>query len=238
MDPAVQTVVEAIHASPGLAVIAVTGAGGQALAWILGVPGASRTVLEAVVPYGARSMAQFLGHEPSQSVSPQTAREMARSAYARALDLRQGQEPVLGVACTATIATDRPKRGQHRCCIATWDERGGTTYTLVLAKGQRDRPGEEEVVSRLVLRALAEASGIQTDLSPGLLDSESLEVQHTLSPAERLDPLQRLLGPGRSRTQWWGVRLRVGPPRRQHVRGRPGAGRHSVGLLQSPPPRT
>ena len=127
MDPAIRTLVEAIHASPRLAVIAVTGAGGQALAWILGVPGASRTVLEALVPYGAKSMAQFLGHEPSQSVSPETAREMARAAYAKALDLRQRQEPVVGVACTATIATDRPKRGQHRCCIATWDDTGAPT---------------------------------------------------------------------------------------------------------------
>ena len=193
MDPAIRNLVEAIHTSPRLAVIAVTGAGGQALAWILGVPGASRTILEALVPYGAKSMAQFLGHEPSQSVSPETAREMARAAYARALNLRQGQEPVVGVACTATIATDRPKRGQHRCCIATWDDTGGTDYSLVLAKGHRDRPGEEEVVSRLVLRALAEACGVELDLPLGLVDSESLQVHHTPPPAERPDPLQSLL---------------------------------------------
>ena len=193
MDPAIQALVEAIHSTPRLAVIAVTGAGGQALAWILGVPGASRTVLEAIVPYGARSMAHLLGHEPSQSVSPETARQMARAAYSRAIDLREGQEPVVGIACTATIATDRPKRGQHRCCIAAWDDAGGATYSLVLAKGHRDRPGEEEVVSRLVLRALAGACGLQPDLPLGLLDSESLQVQHSPSPAEGPDPLQRLL---------------------------------------------
>ncbi len=195
MDSKVHHLVERIHASPKLAVIAVAGAGGQALAWLLGVPGASRTVLEAIVPYGRQSMVEFLGHEPAQFVSPETAREMAESAYRRALRLREAQEPVVGLACTATIATDRPKRGEHRCCIATWDDAGVTTYNLKLAKGQRDRPGEEDVVSRLILRALAEACGIEFKLPLGAVDTEQLEVQRT-AHANRQSPkdlLQRLL---------------------------------------------
>ena len=184
--------VEHIHASPKLAVIAVAGAGGQALSWILGVPGASKTVLEAIVPYGRLSMIEFLGHEPEQYVSPDTAREMARSAYRKALDLREAQEPVLGLACTATIATDRPKRGEHRCCIAAWDDDGVVTYSLVLDKGRRDRPGEEDVVSRIVLCALAQANGIEPDLSPGLLETERLEIEAAGHP----NPLQLLLDGG------------------------------------------
>ena len=180
-----------IHSSPKMAVIAVSGAGAEALAWLLGVPGASRTVLEAIVPYGQRSMAEFLEHAPAgQYVSPETAREMAESAYRKALRLRErGDQPVVGLACTATIATDRPKRGDHRCCIAMWDNGGVTTYNLKLAKGRRDRPGEEDVVSRIVLRALAEAFGIGTALPLGLLDTERLDVQRT----ERANPLQGLL---------------------------------------------
>ncbi len=187
----IKHLVERIHDSPKMAVIAVSGAGAEALAWLLGVPGASRTVLEAVVPYSHRSMAEFLGHEPAgQYVSQETVQEMAESAYNKALRLRErGDEPVVGLACTATIATDRPKRGDHRCCIATWDYEGVTTYNLVLAKGSRDRPGEEDVVSRIVLRALAEAFGIETTLPLGLLDTERLDVQRT----EHYNPLQRLL---------------------------------------------
>ena len=187
----IEHLVAQIHSSPEMAVIAVSGSGAEALAWLLGVPGASRTVLEAIVPYGQRSMAEFLGHEPTgQYVSPATAQEMAESAYGKALRLRErGDEPVVGLACTATIATDRPKRGDHRCCIATWDNGGVTTYNLKLAKGLRDRPGEEDVVSRIVLRALAEACGIETALPLGLLDTERLDVQHT----ECANPLQRLL---------------------------------------------
>ena len=175
----VKHLVARIHDSPKMAVIAVSGAGAEALAWLLGVPGASRTVLEAIVPYGQRSMSEFLGHEPAgQYVSSDTAREMAESAYGKALRLRErGDESVVGLACTATIATDRPKRGDHRCCIATCDGEVATTYNLVLSKGSRDRPGEEDVVSRIVLSALAEAFDIETTLSLGLLDTEELDVQ-------------------------------------------------------------
>ena len=46
-----------IHASPVMAVVIVTGGGAQALADLLAVPGASRTLLEALVPYSEKSLA-------------------------------------------------------------------------------------------------------------------------------------------------------------------------------------
>ena len=122
-----QDLVQKIHDSPPQAVLAVSGAGSQAVAWLLGVAGASRTILEVVVPYGSLSMIDFIGHEPSQYVSVETATDMARAAYNRAVRLRESTVPVVGLGCTATIATDRPKRGEHRCCIATWDETGAAT---------------------------------------------------------------------------------------------------------------
>ncbi len=178
-----------IHSKPNRAVVATAGAGAHALAWLLGVSGASRTVLEAVVPYGPESMARFLGHKPACHVSLRTAKEMAEAAYIRALSLRDGQGPVVGLGCTATIATTRPKRGEHRCSVSTWDEDGTTTYDLKLAKGGRSRGGEEEVVSRLILRALAESSGVGLELALGLLDGEDLKVQHD----DRGQPLRHLL---------------------------------------------
>ena len=173
----IEGVIERIHASPKLAVVAVAGSGSRAISWLLGVAGASQTLLEVVMPYGQRSMVDFLGREPAQSVSPQTARDMARAAYRRALRLRQGNSPVVGLASTATIATDRPKRGDHRCCVAAWDDAGVVTYNLRLAKGQRGRDGEEEVVSRLVVHALASACGVEPDLPLELLEAERLDVR-------------------------------------------------------------
>ena len=60
----ITALVQQIHDGPEKAVFAVSGAGTNAVAWLLGVPGASRTVLEVLVPYARLSMAGFLGHEP------------------------------------------------------------------------------------------------------------------------------------------------------------------------------
>jgi hypothetical protein len=155
----------------------------------MGVAGASRTVLEVVVPYASQSMIDFVGHTPDQYVSLETARVMARAAYRRALHLREGSPPVLGLACTATIATDRPKRGEHRCYIVTWDESGAAAYSLRLAKGHRDRAGEEMLVSMLVLQALAAACGVQAELELGLMAEDELIIQRD----EHQDPISRLL---------------------------------------------
>ena len=181
--------VQKIHDSPPQAVLAVAGAGSEAVAWLLGVAGASRTLLEVVVPYGSRSMINLIGHEPPQYVSIETATDMARAAYNRALLMRESPVPVLGLGCTATIATDRAKRGEHRCCIATWTETGSATYSLRFDKGHRDRAGEEEVVSWLLLQALSNASGLDEEVDLGLVPEDDLVTRTKDHP----DPLSRLL---------------------------------------------
>ncbi len=190
MDADVTDIVTRIHDTPQQSVLAVAGAGNYALAWLLGVGGASRTVLETRVPYGYLAMTDFLGgYAPEQTVSADTARRMARAAWARGMSLREQDAPIVGLACTATIATDRTKRGDHRAFIATWDDDSVTTDTLVLEKGLRDRAGEEDVVSRLVIAAIARACGVSAELELGLVSSERLVTE----TARHADPVQRLL---------------------------------------------
>ena len=155
--------VQRIHNSDTMAVVSVAGAGTAAISWLLGVAGASRTVLEILVPYASTSLTEFVGCEPSQFVSEETAVAMAKSAYRRALQLREGDAPVVGIACTATIATDRAKRGGHRCHIAAWTGSGLSTYNLTYVKGLRDRAGEDEIASKLVLRAIADSADVGFD---------------------------------------------------------------------------
>ena len=187
-----------VHGSPTMAVIATAGGGGQALGWLLGTPGASKTVLEAVVPYNEKAMAEFLGHQPDKYVSETTAIEMAQSAYNKALRLRTSQIPIVGLACTATIATDRPKWGEHRCYVAAWDNTGVTSYGLSLTMGSRDRSGEEDVVSRIILRALADSCGVEEEVPLALLDGERLEVQRIAhaGPLRKLIEAARIRGSG------------------------------------------
>lgn len=171
--------VQRIHNSDTMAVVSVAGAGTAAISWLLGVAGASRTVLEILVPYASSSLTEFIGSEPAQFVTKETAVSMARSAYTRALHLRDGSAPVVGIACTATIATDRAKRGDHRCHIAAWSGSGFNTYDLTFIKGLRDRSGEDEIASKLALHALAENAGVDFDADLRLDPSECVRTTTT-----------------------------------------------------------
>src|SRR5262245_46676042 len=106
------------QASGRQAVLAITGGGSGAIAELLRVPGGSRLLLEALVPYDARALAEFLGAPPEQASSPETAIALAERALERAAALaRAGAEPI-GLGATASLVSDRPKRGDHRGHIA------------------------------------------------------------------------------------------------------------------------
>jgi hypothetical protein len=167
-----------IHATPVMAVIVVTGGGVQAIADLLAVPGASRTLLEALVPYSEKSLAAFLGVAPAQAVSVETANALAHRAYQRAEQLREHPHvPVRGLSCTATLVTDRPKKGAHRAHVGIDNGAQQRVYSLTLKKGARDRSGEERVVSNLLLHAFAEACVLNVTVDLALLPGEYIVLQ-------------------------------------------------------------
>ena len=82
-------------------------------------------------------------------------------------------EPLAGIACTAATATDRTRRGENRCHVAFVSSDGhGFVYSIVMNKGDRDRSGEENLVSYLVLNAIAEAKGVEGRIELPLLEGE------------------------------------------------------------------
>ena len=117
--------VAAIHANPRRGVLAVTGGGTGLLSTLLTVPGGSATVLEAHVPYAAAALRDFLGAPPSQACSAETARALAMRCFLRAREL--GGD--FGFAITASLATDRPKRGAHRAHWAFQDAAIARSWT-------------------------------------------------------------------------------------------------------------
>lgn len=162
-----------------MAVVVVTGGGMQAVADLLAVPGASRTVLEALVPYSQASQAAFLGQAVDQSVTAAAGAALAKAAYRRAIELRESETvPVAGLACTGALATDRPKKGDHRAHIGLTTTDGTTVYSLILHKGARNRAGEEQVVSSLIVSILAQACGLEEHDQVELLAEEQVTVQH------------------------------------------------------------
>ena len=170
-----RSLVETIHKTPHQLVYVAAGAGTNALNALFSVAGASGTALECLVPYSKPSFVDFLGREPDKFVSMETALLLAGRAQTRAQMLREDTgSPVIGVSCTATIVTDRPKRGEHRAFIATWQPERIVCYQLKMEKGVRNREGEEQLVSHVVLNAIAHAASLDDAIPLDLVDGDVL----------------------------------------------------------------
>ena len=151
--------VAAIHASPSRGVFTVTGGGSIMLRELLAVAGASATVLEARVPYAEESLREFLGARPEQACSAQTARALAMRSFQRARQLGGH----FGLAITASLATNRPKRGALEAHLAFQDAWHTRSWALMFDNASSkpsSRKRQEEIVAETALQALACALGI------------------------------------------------------------------------------
>jgi hypothetical protein len=196
MTISVDQLVQQIHDAPQRIVLAATGGGSRAIADLLEVPGASRTLLSAFVPYSAEAMIDYLGSRPDEFCSPRTARAMAMAAFLHARKLGQSDAAsadrmgdLAGVACTAGLVTDRPRRGSHRIHVALQTVALTACWSLELLKDRRSRPEEEQVAGRLLLNVTAEAKGIDARLTLDLLEGEKVVESRT----EAVQPWRDLL---------------------------------------------
>jgi nicotinic acid mononucleotide adenylyltransferase/nicotinamide mononucleotide (NMN) deamidase PncC len=184
-DPiSVRTLVEKIHAAPVLAVLALTGGGSRAVAELLEVPGGSRTLLEAVVPYSEPSMLALLGAKPERFSSSPTARAMAVAAFERARRYGAADKRAVGVACAAGLVTDRPRKGSDAIHVAVQTSSRTAAWSIELTKNRRSRPEEEEIAVRMALNALAYAGGLAERLPLELVGDESALFSETIATQE------------------------------------------------------
>ncbi len=180
-----------IHQQNQPAVLVVTGGGASAIAELLAVPGASRTILDAQVPYSSEALIAWLGRRPDQFCDERTALAMASVAAYRAGKLlpKEPKSPVettpFGISCTASLASDRPKRGDHRCFIAVQTSYLTTSYSLILEKGARSRAEEDALVGQFIVRALA--------IGVGLTDVPEVDFRSTEVIVVELQPAPELL---------------------------------------------
>ena len=158
----VESIVSKIHATQHRLVYEFAGAGSLALAWLHSQGGSSKTVLEATDRYASLSTIELLGKIPDRFVASNIATAMATRAYQRGLRLGAGETPIIGIGCTATIATDYNKRGKHGCRIAVLDNTALSQYSITFEKGARNRIDEETLVSKVVLNGIAKSSGIKS----------------------------------------------------------------------------
>src|ERR1700690_269613 len=93
--------ISALHASGPKAALAITGGGSGAIGELLRVPGGSRLLVDAQVPYDERALEAFIGFAPAQASSADTAIAMARAARARAARLLPAGTALVGLGATA-----------------------------------------------------------------------------------------------------------------------------------------
>jgi hypothetical protein len=189
-DPAWPTLISALHGSGRKAALAITGGGSGAIGELLRVPGGSRLLIEAQVPYDALALEDLLGFEPAQACSADTATAMARAIRARAARLLPTGAEMVGLGATAALASDRPRKGEHRFHIACANAAAVAHCTGILAKGRRDRAAEEDLVSRALVLWLARACGVAAPSPRSLLDADE---HYAETIAAAADPLDRLL---------------------------------------------
>jgi hypothetical protein len=193
-DAAWQQLISALHASGRKAALAITGGGSGAVGELLRIPGGSRLLIEAQVPYDERALVAFLGCAPAQACSSDTAIAMARTARARAArlvpstDIGVGTD-LVGLGATAALVSDRPRRGEHRFHIAFANSAGIAHCTCVMAKGRRDRAAEEDLVSRAIVLWLARACGIAAPSPRSLIDADEHYAKTVVAAVDTIDQL-------------------------------------------------
>ena len=206
-----EEVIQQFHSGSHRAVLAITGGGTTAISQLLSVPGASKTILEAIVPYALVSLADWLGRRSEQACSEKTALKMAATSLQRAQlltatestdignahNLQNVAPDLIGLGCTASIRSHTLKQGDHRCFVATETALTTCLYSIVLTKGFRDRTGEEQIVSELVLRAVAETCDIPAIPQLDVTDDETVYVDRL-----QADPLLADVRSGRLMNVW------------------------------------
>ncbi len=202
LEPRWRAVAAQIHASGRQIVIAVTGGGSGAISALLQTPGASRTILEAIVPYSFAALTDWIGATPEQACSAATARAMAMAAFMRARKLAPDAAPEtwLGVGATASLATDRPKRGERRGHVAfqTYDRTFEAEYSLDDLPPLRE--SDEQFAAAQTLAIVSK--GCQ--LGAEFVDSQAAPGHGVLAAGEDTDLLLgrkrlNIRGPG----NWW-----------------------------------
>src|SRR5271154_4605078 len=107
------------------------GAGFQQELW--SEPGSSAYFSGASFPYSPEEQEELLGFMPEHFASPENAIDLACAAYMKAYKFG-GKKPV-GLGLTASVASEKIHRGDHRfdICVMTNDK--VLTFEKVLAKG-------------------------------------------------------------------------------------------------------
>ncbi len=148
--------------------LVLTGGGAGTIGRCFRREGASRSFVEAVIPYSRAAVAEYLGRDPAAaSASDSVARQLAAVAFARANRLGDDlmasdaadSTETAGVALVAALPTTPPRRGDDRIHVVLHTSSGGVLWSLELPKHAHTRESAETIADEMVYAALAELIG-------------------------------------------------------------------------------
>jgi nicotinic acid mononucleotide adenylyltransferase len=149
--------VKMIHNSPQKIVLAVTGGGTEAIGELLRHGKGSDTILEAIVPYSKEALIDFIGKEPIRYASPDTAKDIAMSAYRRALYLNAKQEStsheiLIGIGVTSKLTNvENEREGRKHEIHFAYQSYYKTGTSSMYLKSSTTREEQEHITSDFII---------------------------------------------------------------------------------------
>lgn len=135
------------------------GAGLQQLLWAM--PGSSAYLSGASFPYDTQEQIDLLGFTPESFCSEENAVDLASVAYMKAYKFG-GKDPV-GLGITASVASEKIHRGDHRIFVCVITNTDAKMYHMVLEKGIGEQARKDDGLEcdHLGFLALLEVLGIE-----------------------------------------------------------------------------
>lgn len=151
-----QVALNRLHLINARICLVVTGGGSGAIGKCFGRPGASKHLIEAVVPYSRLSAIDYLGRDPEiPSVCETMAAEFAVVAKRRAERLADdGVGVPLGIALTAALPTKPPRNQQEAIFVARCLKDETQLWSAKLPQGHFDRAAGEQIAEAMIWEAL------------------------------------------------------------------------------------
>lgn len=140
--------------------IVATGAGAGVIQQLWEVPGSSAYLSGFSFPYAQEEQIELLGFAPEHHCSEEMAIDLASVAYMKAY--RFGGKKPVGVGLTASVASEKEHRGDHRvyCCVMTDDIVRTYQYILIKGHGEFHRKLDGGSCDDLIFYMLCDALGL------------------------------------------------------------------------------
>ncbi len=155
--------IKKIHSSPFQFSFVFTGGGSLALSHLISTPGASKTVVEAFIPYSEESIDDYLGKKQDGYCNKKVTIELAMKARGKMLSLKKNVSPSyqVGISLTASLSTLQEKKGDIRFHLVACGDSFTKMLTVVFEKEHSTRNSEEAFISVCVQFLLAKICGFE-----------------------------------------------------------------------------